>query len=160
MPKQGSVALLQEPLALELLAAGIPAHLAYTWKDGTPRVVPMWFHWTGDAIAMVCPPDSSKLKVIKDGTPVTVSIDYEAWPARLLSVRGTATTQSIEGEAEFYDEMVRKYLGDGTDDWRAMYRKLCPTVVQLIITPEWVSLIDVAHNRFPNALEKAMAAAG
>jgi hypothetical protein len=120
----------------------------------------MWFHWTGDAIAMICPPGSAKLKVIGDGTPVTITIDYEAWPARVLTMRGRATTRSIDGEAEFYDEMVRKYLGDGTDDWRAMYRKLCPTVVQITVAPEWVALLDVANGRFPTALEKAMAAAG
>ena len=37
MPSQGSLDLLREPLAKELLSAGIPAHLAYTWKDGTPE---------------------------------------------------------------------------------------------------------------------------
>ena len=157
MPSQGSLDLLREPLAAELLSAGIPAHLAYTWKDGTPRVVPMWFYWTGETIAMACPPGSPKLKVIQDGTPVTVTIDYEAWPARILTVRGTASTRSIDGEAEFYGDMVHKYLGDGTEDWRAMYRKICPTVVVLTVTPGWVSLIDVANGRFPNTLEKAMA---
>ena len=109
---------------------------------------------------MISPPGSAKLKVIEEGTPVTITIDYEAWPARVLTMRGHATTRSIDGEAEFYDEMVRKYLGEGTDDWRTMYRKLCPTVVQVTVTPEWVALIDVANGRFPTALEKAMAATG
>ena len=47
--QQGDLALLNEPLAQELLHAAIPARLAYVWSDGTPRVVPIWFQWTGEA---------------------------------------------------------------------------------------------------------------
>jgi hypothetical protein len=36
-----------EPAA-QLLRSPLMARLAYTWTDGTPRVVRMWFHWTGD----------------------------------------------------------------------------------------------------------------
>jgi nitroimidazol reductase NimA-like FMN-containing flavoprotein (pyridoxamine 5'-phosphate oxidase superfamily) len=43
--KQGSVELLQHPASKELLQSAIPARLAYVWTDGTPRVVPIWFHW-------------------------------------------------------------------------------------------------------------------
>ena len=50
---QGDVALLDSDLAQELLHAAIPARLAFVWTDGTPRVVPTWFHWTGEDIVMV-----------------------------------------------------------------------------------------------------------
>ena len=36
-----------------LLQAPIPARLAFVWTDGTPRIVPSWFHWTGEEIVMV-----------------------------------------------------------------------------------------------------------
>ncbi|MEA3214794.1 MAG: hypothetical protein QOJ19_950 [Acidimicrobiia bacterium] len=36
-----------DAVAKELMESRIPARLAYIWHDGTPRVVPMWFHWTG-----------------------------------------------------------------------------------------------------------------
>lgn len=42
--KQGSLALLNDPVAQRLLQSTNPARLAYVWKDGTPRVVPIWFH--------------------------------------------------------------------------------------------------------------------
>ena len=42
--KQESVELLQHPASKELLQSAIPARLAYVWTDGTPRVVPIWFH--------------------------------------------------------------------------------------------------------------------
>jgi hypothetical protein len=45
--RQGDPALLSEPVAQELLQSTTPARLAYVWRDGTPRVVPIWFHWDG-----------------------------------------------------------------------------------------------------------------
>ena len=48
MPAQHDpLALLQTPVAQTLLQSTIPARLAYTGRDGTPRVLPIWFHWTG-----------------------------------------------------------------------------------------------------------------
>jgi len=52
--QQGDLALLQDPIALELLASRQPARLAYTWTDRTPRVVPIWFTWTGDELVCGC----------------------------------------------------------------------------------------------------------
>ena len=46
-PEQGDVALLDDLSAQTLLIATVPAHLAYTWTDGTPRNTPIWFHWDG-----------------------------------------------------------------------------------------------------------------
>ncbi len=47
---------LQDPVAQQLLNSTAPARLAYTWSDGTPRVVPIWFHWDGGAIVLASPP--------------------------------------------------------------------------------------------------------
>ena len=54
-----------DPVAQELLRSTIPARLAYVWRDGTPRVVPMWFHWTGEEFLMGAPPNAPKMKVLK-----------------------------------------------------------------------------------------------
>ena len=48
--KQGDVGLLQVPVAQQLLQSKGPAHLAYNWRDGTPRVIPIGFHWNGEEI--------------------------------------------------------------------------------------------------------------
>jgi hypothetical protein len=42
--KQGDIALLNDPVARELLQSTIPARFAYAGLDGAPRVVPIWFH--------------------------------------------------------------------------------------------------------------------
>jgi hypothetical protein len=36
--------------AQELLASTSAAHLAYIGQDGTPRVIPVGFFWTGDQV--------------------------------------------------------------------------------------------------------------
>src|SRR5579863_7589056 len=60
--QQGDLSLLQHPAAQELLHSKIPARLAYVWTDGTPRVIPIWFHWNGRDIVMATPPKAPKLK--------------------------------------------------------------------------------------------------
>jgi hypothetical protein len=39
-------------MAQGVLKSTIPARLAYIAKDGTPRVIPTWFHWNGSEIVM------------------------------------------------------------------------------------------------------------
>lgn len=49
---QGDLRLLDTELAKSLLGSRIPARLAYSAKDGTPRVIPTWFRWDGNEILM------------------------------------------------------------------------------------------------------------
>ena len=62
--KQGSFALLDDPVAQELLRSTSPARLAYVWTDGTPRVVPIWFHWNGKEIVLGTPPKAPKVQAL------------------------------------------------------------------------------------------------
>jgi hypothetical protein len=49
---RGDLRLLGTDIARRLLASTVPARLGYTARDGTPRVVPTWFHWTGEELVM------------------------------------------------------------------------------------------------------------
>jgi hypothetical protein len=156
--KQGDLALLNEPLAQELLHAPIPARLAYVWTDGTPRVIPIWFEWTGEEIVLCSPPSAPKMKALSQGAKVALTIDYEAWPARVLLIRGTAHSEPVDGEVPEYAEITRRYLGEeGSSAWRAQYAHMFPTTVRIAIQPEWVGLVDV-ETRFPSAIANAIAA--
>ena len=57
MPAQGSLKLLDDPTAVRLLGSTALARLAYNAKDGTPRVVPMLFAWTGQEVVLAPTPD-------------------------------------------------------------------------------------------------------
>ena len=50
--------------AQELLASGSTAHLAYTAKDGTPRVIPVGFFWTGDQVVISTATTSPKVAAL------------------------------------------------------------------------------------------------
>jgi hypothetical protein len=62
--KQDYLALLQAPVAQALLQSTIPARLASTGRDGTPRVLPIWFHWTGEVFVLGTCLDSGKTKAL------------------------------------------------------------------------------------------------
>src|SRR5579884_4372896 len=95
--KQGGLELLEHPASQELLHSKIPARLAYIASDGTPRVVPIWFHWNGHEIVMASPPKAPKLKALAKNPKVWLTIDDNEFPHRVLLIRGTAKLDEVEG---------------------------------------------------------------
>jgi len=144
--------LLTDPVAQELLRSTIPARLAYTWRDGTPRVIPIWFHWTGVEILMGVPPNSPKMKALRDGSPVSLTIDSEAWPAKVLSIRGTA---SISTSPEPYPEWLptaQRYVGEeGGQEFLALVKQTFPAWARIAVRPEEVRILDFGAGHFPSA---------
>src|ERR1700745_1223212 len=93
--RQGDLGLLQPPVAKELLNSTIPARLAYVWTDGSPRVIPIWFHWTGKEFVFGTPPKAPKLKALATNPRVSLTIDDNTFPHKVLLVRGTAALESM-----------------------------------------------------------------
>src|SRR6266480_3491858 len=89
VPRQGDVALLREPVARQLLQSKSLAHLAYNWRDGTPRVIPIGFHWNGQEIVLATTPDAPKMKVLKNGAKVALTIEGDGALPKVLLMRGT-----------------------------------------------------------------------
>ena len=147
---------LTDPVAQQLLQLTIPAQLAYTWKDGTPRVVPMWFRWTGEAIVMGAPPNSPKMRVLRERPAVAVGIDSNEWPYRVLSLRGTAETEIVDAIFPEYAAMARRYLGEeGGAQFLALAQQTFSRWTRIIIRPEEVRLLDFGAGRFPSAWSAA-----
>jgi nitroimidazol reductase NimA-like FMN-containing flavoprotein (pyridoxamine 5'-phosphate oxidase superfamily) len=61
--------------AQELLAATSSAHLAYNAEDGTPRVIPVGFFWTGTEFVISTATTSPKVAALKARPDVALSID-------------------------------------------------------------------------------------
>jgi hypothetical protein len=110
--KQGDLSLLDHPIAQELLHSTIPARLAYTWKDGTPRVVPIWFHWNGEEIVLGSPPKSPKVMVLPDHAQVALTIDSNPSPEKVLLIRGIARVEIVEGVLPEYAAAAERYMGE------------------------------------------------
>lgn len=111
MATQGSVELLADPVAVEILNSTNPARLAYTWTDGSPRVVPIWFHWTGDEFVLGSPPKAPKLKALAAERRVALTVDDNAWPHKVLLVRGTASVELLEDVSPEYALAATRYSG-------------------------------------------------
>jgi hypothetical protein len=150
--KQGDLGLLQHPASKELLGSKIPARLAYIWTDGTPRVIPIWFHWNGRELVMATPPKAPKLKALAKNPKVSLTIDDNIFPHKVLLVRGTARLQTVEGMVPEYIAAAERYFGrEQGEAWIGQLRTMVPNMVKITITPEWVGLLDF-QTRFPSAL--------
>lgn len=150
--KQGDVSLLQHPASQHLLQSNVPARLAYVWMDGTPRVVPIWFHWNEREFVLGTPPKAPKLKALARNPKVALSIDDNSFPYKALSVRGTAKMELLKGVAPEYATAAERYFGKAQGKaWVEQMRAMAPEMVRITITPEWVCLLDF-QTRFPSAL--------
>src|SRR5262249_31905226 len=154
--KQGDVALLNDPIAKELLQSTIPARFAYVGSDGTPRVIPIWFHWSGKQIVLGTPPTAAKLKALAKNPKVALTIDTNTWPHKVLQIRGTAQIEIIGGVVSEYASAAHRYFGrDQGQAWIEQAKKMFARMGRISIRPEWVSIIDF-ENRFPSAIGAAM----
>jgi nitroimidazol reductase NimA-like FMN-containing flavoprotein (pyridoxamine 5'-phosphate oxidase superfamily) len=150
--KQGDLALLQDPASQELLHSKIPARLAYVWTDGTPRVIPIWFHWNGKELVMGTPPKAPKLKALAKNPKVSLTIDNNEFPHKVLLVRGTARLETVDGIVPEYAAAADRYFEpEQARAWLAQLRTRITSMVRVTITPEWVGLLDF-KTRFPSAI--------
>jgi Pyridoxamine 5'-phosphate oxidase len=154
---QGDLRLLETDLARELLQAPIPARLAFVWTDGTPRVVPTWFHWTGHEIVMVtftAGPNigvrhpAARIAALRANPRVALTIDTDGYPSKSLTVRGTAVISEVAGVAAEYAAAARRYLGeDAAAPMLAALDQPGTGQARIAVEPDWVGLIDFVTRR-------------
>jgi len=154
--QQGSLALLDDPVAQKLLQSTLPARLAYNWSDGTPRLIPIGFHWNGQEIVLGGPPDAPKMKVLHDGDKVALTIDSDSMPYKVLMIRGSIHMDAVDGIAPEYAAMSRRVMGEEQGAiWLNQVGAMITRMSRIFITPEWVGVLDF-ETRFPSAIEHAM----
>jgi hypothetical protein len=150
--KQGDLALLEHPASQELLQSKIPARLAYVWTDGTPRVIPIWFHWNGRDLILATPPKAPKLKALARNPKVALTIDDNVFPHKVLLIRGRARLETMDGIVPEYAAAAERYFGrEQGQAWVGRLRGTISNMVRITVTPEWVGLLDF-ETRFPSAL--------
>jgi len=150
--QQGMLELLQHPISQELLHSKIPARLAYNATDGTPRVVPIWFHWNGREIVMGTPPKAPKLNSLARNPKVALTIDDNNFPHKVLMIRGSARLETVAGIVPEYAAAAERYFGpEQGRAWVKQLGSMTSSMVRITITPEWVGLLDF-QTRFPSAI--------
>src|SRR5271169_1226179 len=134
---QGELQLLQHPASKELMQSKIPARLAYVWTDGTPRVVPIWFHWNGKEFVLATPPKAPKLKALARNAKVALTIDDNCFPHKVLLVRGSARLETVEGIVPEYAMAAERYFGrEQGQAWVHHLRGMIRSMVRITVTPE------------------------
>lgn len=158
MSKQGGRELLDDPVAQRMLQAPFPCRLAYNWTDGSPRVIPIWFHWNGAEIVMASAPTAPKYKALKSGDRVAITIDSNDFPNDVLYLRGPIVIEHVDGIPPEYEAAAYRCLGqEGGEGFLQMVRGMITEMNRVKMTPDWVGVLDF-QTRFPSAIEAAMGA--
>ena len=156
--KRGDLAFLAHPVAQELLQSRLPTRLAYIAGDGTPRVVPMQFHWTGEEVVLSCWPDDPKATALRVHPVVAISIDTAEPPFRVLQIRGTATVSLVEGVSPEMVAASSRYMGpEAGQAWVEQAARLSPQTVRIAIRPTWVDVLDF-ETRLPGGMVRRLRA--
>ena len=148
-------AAMADPVAQRLLNSPILARLAYVARDGTPRAIPVGFHWNNTTIVIGTVPGSAKVKALQANPAVALTIDTgpPAWPPNVLLVRGTATVSLVDGVFPEYVAAAKRVIPvEEFATWEAGVRALYDQMARIDITPTWVKIHDF-ETRLPQAVE-------
>jgi hypothetical protein len=146
--------------ARELLASTSAAHLAYGADDGTPRVVPVGFYWTGEVFVVSTAVTAPKVAALAASPAVALAVDAGDTPggARSLSVRGEATVEIIDGVVPEYLAAARRSMdADAAATFEANVRRMYDQMARIAITPTWVRFYDFGAGRMPRFLQELAA---
>jgi Pyridoxamine 5'-phosphate oxidase len=138
----------------ELLRTATLARLAYDGADGTPRVVPIGFLWTGEAVVVATHPTAPKFKALRARPRVALTIDTPS-PARALLLRGEAEIEVVDGPVPEYLEAAAKSMeGAELAAFEASCRETYDRMARISIVPDWARYFDFGAGRFPDFLRE------
>lgn len=149
-------AVMAKPATVELLERQPLARVAYTAKDGSPRVIPIGCVWDGTAFLMWTTPISAKVAALRADPRVALTIDVLEPPMRTLLARGSAQLREVAGVPDGYLEASHRALPQ--DAWAGFdeqVRALYDSMVEISIRPLWAKLIDF-ETTAPSAVEQLM----
>lgn len=155
---RGDLKLLDHPVAQGLLHAAIPAHLAYVALDGTPRLVPLLFHWTGEEIVFSSWIDDLKVAAIQAHPEIALTIDTPDPPFKVLAVRGAAAVEIVDGLPDECLPTFTRYFGpEGGRAWTERMARMADQMARIALRPTWVEVLDF-ETRFPSGITRRMRA--
>jgi DICT domain-containing protein len=143
--------------AQALLASTSAAHLAYVGKDGTPRVVPVGYYWTGEEFVVSTAPTAPKVAALAVRPDVALAIDGGDTPeqARALSVRGRADVEIVDGVVPEYLAAARESMdAQSAAEFERNVRAMYGQMARIAITPDWVRYYDFGAGRMPQYLQE------
>jgi hypothetical protein len=156
---QGDLRLLHSDLARRLLTSTIPARFAYIARDGTPRVMPTWFHWTGEELVMpafLSAPrvrhPAARLGALRANPEVAITIDTENFPPQVLLVRGRVSLTEVDGVVPEYALAAHRYMGEeAATAYLTQIDQPGTRMARIAVRPRWVGIVD-SQTRMPSGL--------
>lgn len=151
---QGHVGLLDSDIARRLLASTELARLAYVASDGTPRVFPMLFHWTGTEVVLSTFAGARKIAALRARPDVAITIDAASTPPEVLLIRGKASVTDVDGIVPEYALAHRRYAGEeqGAANVAAVDQP-GTKMARIAVRPTWVGVLDF-QTRLPGGTSK------
>jgi hypothetical protein len=141
-----------------LMNSNIPARLAYIARDGSPRAIPIGFHWNGEQFLAFTATNAAKVPAIQANPLVALTIDTVDFPPKILLVRGTATIEIVEGVPDDYLTASQKAVSaEGMPEFEKGVRALYKQMARIAIEPTWAKLIDF-ETTLPSAVEELIKA--
>jgi hypothetical protein len=151
-PPQGDLRLLDTEVAQRRLTANSPLRMAYVALDGTPRVVPVNFLWTGEEIVMGGFAPSARGRALRANPAVALTIDTDEQPPEVVQLRGRAEVAEVRGVVPEYEQYMRRGLtAAAADAYFAEIRRRDVVMERIAVRPEWVGVVDF-RTRFPAAM--------
>ena len=141
--------------AQDLLTSPHLAHVAYLGADGTPRVIPIGFFWTGQQVVVCTAATAPKVASLSARPEVAVTIDAGDTPdtARSLSIRGQATVEIVDGVPSEYLAGAGKFLDEeALAAFEQGCQQLYDQMARITITPSWARYYDYGGGRAPQFL--------
>jgi hypothetical protein len=145
---QGHLDLIHTDTAQELLGSRLLARVAYVAHDGTPRVLPIFFHWTGEELVLPTFAGSHKVAALRARPDVAVTIDSPGPPPNVLMLRGSVTVDDVDGLLPEYALAHRRYAADPAQAEAAIAQAEGAPMVRIALRPTWVGVLDFV-TRFP-----------
>ncbi|HTT93392.1 MAG TPA: pyridoxamine 5'-phosphate oxidase family protein [Solirubrobacterales bacterium] len=138
----------------EILRTATLVRVAYDGIDGTPRVVPMGFLWTGEAVVVATHPTAPKFAALRARPRVALAIDTGS-PARSLLLRGDAEVGVVDGPAPEYLEAAAKSMeGEELAAFERSCRETYDAMARISIVPDWARYFDFGAGRLPDFLRE------
>jgi nitroimidazol reductase NimA-like FMN-containing flavoprotein (pyridoxamine 5'-phosphate oxidase superfamily) len=148
---------LGQPGAQQLLRTAPMARVAYNGPDVLPRVIPIGFHWTGEAVVVCTAVTAPKVRALAERADVAITIDVGNTPAdaRSLLVRGAATLETVEGIPTEYIAASSKVLTEAqAAEFERNVQGMYERMVRITVVPTWARYFDFGAGRFPRFLRE------
>jgi hypothetical protein len=95
---------------------------------------------------------AGRIRDLRKNPQIAVSIDTDDFPPQVLSMRGTATIDDVDGIVPEYASAAVRYLGqDEASEYLAQIDQPITRMARIAVRPTWVGVLDFA-SRLPSAL--------